>query len=130
MAAQPDPKIGGSGWQPDPTPFWSVLGLAQRGAWVPFLGCTTQARRRAWPASSAPKSKRQVALWGEHCQGWTKASLGPSSAGPKIALGPARVHKALPRPQEDCPNAVWHFGVGTAKHGPRLALGLVGQDPK
>jgi len=28
------------------------------------------------------------------------------------------------------PSARWRFGLGIHKHGPRLALGLAGQDPK
>jgi len=28
------------------------------------------------------------------------------------------------------PSARWRFDLGTHKHGPKLALGLIGQDPK
>jgi len=45
--------------------------------------------------------------------------------------GQLKHHMALGLlPLRCSPRARWRYGVGTARHGPRLTLGQAGQDPK
>jgi len=60
-----------------------------------------------------------------------KALLGHMALGFSPEGRQTKRHAALDPLSLGCsPSARWRFGLGTQRHGPRLALGLVGHDPK
>jgi hypothetical protein len=60
-----------------------------------------------------------------------KTTLGHVALGFPLEGGQPKRHVALGLlPFDYSPSATWCFGLGTHRHGPRLALGLVGQDQK
>jgi len=58
-----------------------------------------------------------------------KKHIGTRGAWVPPGGGQPKCHVALDLLSLGCsPSATWCFGLGTHRHGPRLALGMVGQD--